>query len=193
MKRTILRMPAVKIESGLSRSTIYLRVSQGLWTRPVSLGYRAVGWPSDEVEALNAARIAGKTDDEIRDLVATAGSGAQGCDGMRAMMDAALTVFQSDPAGTEKTGETEFTGNQEFLRRSFSESWAGHGRWWSASRETPGPFPRSSGTAGRGGATVIGPAIPQPMPIITSASRFSCRMKVANFGGRRRASMPYMR
>lgn len=71
MKRTILRMPAVKIESGLSRSTIYLRVSQGLWTKPVSLGYRAVGWPSDEVEALNAARIAGKTDDEIRALVAT--------------------------------------------------------------------------------------------------------------------------
>jgi prophage regulatory protein len=71
MKRTILRMPAVKTESGLSRSTIYLRVSQGLWTKPVSLGYRAVGWPSDEVEALNAARIAGKTDDEIRVLVAT--------------------------------------------------------------------------------------------------------------------------
>jgi prophage regulatory protein len=70
MKRTILRMPAVKTESGLSRSTIYLRVSQRLWTKPVLLGARAVGWPSDEVEALNAARIAGRTDDEIRDLVA---------------------------------------------------------------------------------------------------------------------------
>jgi prophage regulatory protein len=70
MKRTILRMPAVKSESGLSRSTIYLRVSQGLWTKPVSLGVRAVGWPSDEVAALNAARISGKTDDEVRDLVA---------------------------------------------------------------------------------------------------------------------------
>ena len=70
MKRTILRMPAVKTESGLSRSTIYLRVSQRLWTKPVALGARAVGWPSDEVEALNAARISGKTDDEIRDLVA---------------------------------------------------------------------------------------------------------------------------
>jgi len=69
MKRTILRIPAVKSESGLSRSTIYLRVSQGLWTKPVSLGARAVGWPSDEVEALNAARIAGNTDDEIRVLV----------------------------------------------------------------------------------------------------------------------------
>lgn len=69
MKRIILRLPAVKSESGLSRSTIYLRVSQGLWTRPVSLGARAVGWPSDEVEAINAARIAGNTDDEIRILV----------------------------------------------------------------------------------------------------------------------------
>jgi prophage regulatory protein len=69
MKHTILRIPAVKSESGLSRSTIYLRVSQGLWTKPVSLGARAVGWPSDEVEAINAARIAGNTDDEIRILV----------------------------------------------------------------------------------------------------------------------------
>ena len=70
MMRTILRLPAVKSESGLSRSTIYLRISQRLWTKPVSLGARAVGWPSDEVAALNAARIAGKTDDEIRSLVA---------------------------------------------------------------------------------------------------------------------------
>jgi prophage regulatory protein len=70
MKRTILRIPGVKSESGLSRSTIYLRISERLWTKPVSLGPRAVGWPSDEVAALIAARIAGKTDDEIRGLVA---------------------------------------------------------------------------------------------------------------------------
>ena len=70
MKRTILRIPAVKSGSGLSRSTIYLRIAQGLWTKPVSLGARAVGWPSDEVETINEARIAGKTDDEIRTLVA---------------------------------------------------------------------------------------------------------------------------
>ena len=70
MKHTILRIPAVKLESGLSRSTIYLRIAQGLWTRPVSLGARAVGWPSDEIEAINSARIAGKTDEEVRVLVA---------------------------------------------------------------------------------------------------------------------------
>ena len=69
MLQTIYRLPAVKYESGLSRSTIYLRIAQGLWTKPVSLGARAVGWPSNEVAALNSARIAGKTDEEIRTLV----------------------------------------------------------------------------------------------------------------------------
>lgn len=71
MTHTILRIPSVQSESGLSRSTIYLRIAQGLWTKPVSLGARAVGWPSHEVAAINAARIAGKTDEEIRALVAT--------------------------------------------------------------------------------------------------------------------------
>ncbi|MDD4073114.1 MAG: AlpA family phage regulatory protein [Desulfobacterales bacterium] len=70
MTHTMLRIPTVKIQSGLSRSTIYLRIAQGLWTKPVSLGARAVGWPSDEVAAINAARIAGKTDEEVRALVA---------------------------------------------------------------------------------------------------------------------------
>jgi len=40
-----------------------------LWTKQVSLGPRAVGWPANEVTALNAARISGKTDAEIRELV----------------------------------------------------------------------------------------------------------------------------
>lgn len=70
MTHTILRLPAVKSESGLARSTLYARISTGLWTRPVSLGARAVGWPASEVTALNAARIAGKSDQEIRALVA---------------------------------------------------------------------------------------------------------------------------
>ena len=69
MPQTIFRLPAVKAESGYSRSTIYLRIAQRLWTKPISLGARAIGWPASEVEALNAARIAGKSDQEIRDLV----------------------------------------------------------------------------------------------------------------------------
>ena len=69
MSQKIHRLPAVKSQSGLSRSTIYLRIDQRLWTKPISLGGRAVGWPSSEVAAINAARIAGKTDGEIRALV----------------------------------------------------------------------------------------------------------------------------
>jgi prophage regulatory protein len=69
MPKTILRLPSVKSESGLSRSTLYLRITQGLWTKPISLGGRSVGWPASEVITLNAARIAGKTDNEIRELV----------------------------------------------------------------------------------------------------------------------------
>lgn len=69
MITTILRLPAVKTESGLSRSTIYLRIKQGLFPKPIRLGERAAGWPAFEVAALNSARIAGRTDEEIRALV----------------------------------------------------------------------------------------------------------------------------
>jgi prophage regulatory protein len=69
MANTILRLPAVKAETGAPRSTIYLRIQQGLWPRPVRLGPRSVGWPASEIAAINAARIAGHADDEIRALV----------------------------------------------------------------------------------------------------------------------------
>lgn len=65
----IIRMKAACAESGNGRSTIYLRITQGLWPVPVKLGPRAVGWPASEVSAMNAARIAGKSDDEIREIV----------------------------------------------------------------------------------------------------------------------------
>ena len=66
---TMLRRRQVEAEAGCPRSTLYLRISQGLWTRPVSLGGRTVGWPASEVEALNLARIAGQTEAQIRELV----------------------------------------------------------------------------------------------------------------------------
>lgn len=70
MLQTILRLPSVKAQTGLSRSTIYLRITQGQWTKPISLGARAVGWPASEVSALNAARIAGRSNEEVCVLVA---------------------------------------------------------------------------------------------------------------------------
>ena len=66
---TILRRKQVEAETGYSRSTIYLRIAQGLFIKPVRLGARAVGFPAGEVAAINAARIAVKTETEIRSLI----------------------------------------------------------------------------------------------------------------------------
>lgn len=58
MVNTILRLPDVKARTGLSRSTIYLRISEGKFPKPISLGSRAVGWLSDEVTAWIDQQIA---------------------------------------------------------------------------------------------------------------------------------------
>jgi prophage regulatory protein len=66
----ILRMPAVKGKAGhRSDASIYNAIRDGLFTTGVAIGQRAKGWPDYEVDAINAARIAGKTDDQIRELV----------------------------------------------------------------------------------------------------------------------------
>jgi len=70
MQSNILRLRAVLATNGLSTSTLYNRIEQSLWTKPVALGPRAVGWPASEVETLNAALIAGKSPDDLRALVA---------------------------------------------------------------------------------------------------------------------------
>jgi prophage regulatory protein len=57
MTHTILRLPQVKFRVGLSRSSIYLAVSQGKFPRPVSLGARAVGWLESEVDAWLSQRV----------------------------------------------------------------------------------------------------------------------------------------
>lgn len=49
MSTTILRLPAVKNRTGLSRSTIYLRISEGRFPMQISLGNRAVGWLEREI------------------------------------------------------------------------------------------------------------------------------------------------
>lgn len=59
MLTTILRLPDVKARTGLSRSTIYLRVSEGTFPAPISLGGgRAVGWIETEVQDWLERRIA---------------------------------------------------------------------------------------------------------------------------------------
>ena len=53
-----LRLPEVLARTGLSRSTIYVRLEQGRFPRPVSLGSRAVGWVEAEVDEWMRERIA---------------------------------------------------------------------------------------------------------------------------------------
>ena len=65
----ILRLPEVIKARGRSKTSHYHDIEKGLFTRPVVLGVQSVGWPENEVRALNLARIAGKTEDEIKALV----------------------------------------------------------------------------------------------------------------------------
>jgi prophage regulatory protein len=51
MAYKILRLPAVKASTGLSRSTIYLKISNNEFPAPISLGARAVGWLESDIHA----------------------------------------------------------------------------------------------------------------------------------------------
>ncbi len=57
MGTSLLRLPAVQARTGLSRSTIYLRISRGQFPKQVSLGERAVGWLESEIDSWVDARI----------------------------------------------------------------------------------------------------------------------------------------
>lgn len=67
---SLLRREQVQQRTGLARSTIYKMITVGEFTPPIKIFGKAVGWPSNEVDALYAARIAGKAEHEIRCLVA---------------------------------------------------------------------------------------------------------------------------
>ena len=58
MAQTILRLPAVKVRTGLSRSSIYLQMSLGTFPKPIHLGPRAVGWIDSEIAEWVQQRIA---------------------------------------------------------------------------------------------------------------------------------------
>ena len=49
MEYKIIRISEVKAKTGLSRSTIYLRMAEGKFPQQISLGSRAVGWTNSEV------------------------------------------------------------------------------------------------------------------------------------------------
>lgn len=58
MSNKIMRLPEVKSRTGLSRSSIYLRISKGVFPASISLGDRAVGWLEADIEQWLDERIA---------------------------------------------------------------------------------------------------------------------------------------
>jgi prophage regulatory protein len=64
------RLETVKQRRGIrSNATLYGQIKQGLFTRPIRIGARAVAWLDSEIDAINRAQAAGKSNDEIRALV----------------------------------------------------------------------------------------------------------------------------
>ena len=66
----ILRLPEVKRVVGhRADASVYNAIRDGLFTKGVAIGQRAKGWPDYEVDAIAVARVAGKSEAEIRELV----------------------------------------------------------------------------------------------------------------------------
>lgn len=65
----LIRLPEVMDAMGLRSTAIYAKVKDGLLTPPIKLTERSSAWPESEIAALNAAIIAGKSTEELRQLV----------------------------------------------------------------------------------------------------------------------------
>ena len=65
----LLRFSDVEVLTGRPRSTLERDIADGIFPPGVKLGQRAVAWPEYEVDQINRAVIAGKSPDELRELV----------------------------------------------------------------------------------------------------------------------------
>lgn len=55
---TIIRLTEVQRITGLSRASIYLHVSKGIFPRQIKIGPRASGWLRSDIQAWIDGRIA---------------------------------------------------------------------------------------------------------------------------------------
>ena len=55
-QNTLLRLPEVIKQTGLSRSSIYSFIAQDLFLKPVKLGMRAVAWRQSDVDEWISSR-----------------------------------------------------------------------------------------------------------------------------------------
>ena len=60
-----LRLPQVIDRTGYRKTSIYERIQQGDFPRPVKLGPRAVGWLDSEVEEWMRSRLKARDAEEV--------------------------------------------------------------------------------------------------------------------------------
>lgn len=57
MSTQLLRIASVQERTGLARSTIYAKVADGTFPRPISLGGRSVAWLDEEIADWITAQV----------------------------------------------------------------------------------------------------------------------------------------
>ena len=65
----ILRMKQIRAQFNIPPSTIYDHIEKGLFVRTIKFGERISGWLESECVAIMSARIAGKSEADIKTLV----------------------------------------------------------------------------------------------------------------------------
>ena len=70
MPTKMMRVHAVTSSRGLSKSKIYDDIKKGLFLPPVATDLREKSWAEHEVDSINRAYLAGKSEAEIRSVVA---------------------------------------------------------------------------------------------------------------------------
>jgi prophage regulatory protein len=65
----LMRLREVCKTFGMGASTVYDHIARGQLPPAVKIGERNGAWPSDEIDLIVAARMAGKTNDEVKELV----------------------------------------------------------------------------------------------------------------------------
>nr|WP_315486789.1 AlpA family transcriptional regulator [uncultured Undibacterium sp.] len=56
-KPVILRLPQILARTGISRSSVYSFIKAGTFPKPISLGARAIGFLSSDIDDWIASRI----------------------------------------------------------------------------------------------------------------------------------------
>ena len=46
-----LKLPAIKAQTGLSRTAIYLAIQRGTFPKPIKIGKRSVAWISTDIKS----------------------------------------------------------------------------------------------------------------------------------------------